>query len=52
MQLGLIYGIASNTNSLLSYDLIGHTDSNYIGDSKDCKSIIGLCFFINEVIVS
>lgn len=34
------------------FGLVGYADSNYAGDPKDRKSVMGHCFFIHEAIVS
>lgn len=50
MYLRIIYG-ASKVKDLL-YGLIRYADSNYAGDPKDRKSVMGNCFFINGGIMS
>lgn len=36
----------------LPYGLIGYADSNFAGDPKDWKSVMGNCFFLNGAVVS
>lgn len=38
--------------TFLFYGLVGYMDSNYAGDSEDCKFVISNCFYMNGVIVS
>lgn len=49
MQMGIIYRV-SNLNPAL-YRLVEYTDSNYVEDPKDKKSIMSHCFFINGAVV-
>ena len=50
MNLGLVYGQIIARDSL-PYDLISYVDSNFAGDLKDCKLMMGYCFFLNGVVV-
>lgn len=52
MQLGIIYGTSSSTDSSQPYGFVGYADSNYAGDPEDRKSVIGYCFFINGAVAS
>lgn len=55
MQLELVYDQQpdrSSTSDLLPYDLIGYGDSNFAGDLKDKKLVMGYCFFLNRRVVS
>lgn len=36
---------------LLPYGLTGYANNNFVKDPKDCKSVIGYCFFLNKVVV-
>ncbi len=54
MQLGLVYGRTSDGRSIIlppPYGLIGYADSNFTGDPKDRKSVMGNCFFFNGAVV-
>ena len=50
INLGLVYGRTTVRDSL-SYGLIGLADSNFAEDQKDCKLVMGYCFFLNRAIV-
>lgn len=50
MYLGITYG-AGKVKDLL-YGLIRYADSNYAGDLKDRKPVMGNCFFINGGVMS
>lgn len=55
MEVGLVFGQKLNNKllrELLLYSLIGFADNNFVGDPRDCKSVIGYCFFFNKVVVS
>lgn len=58
MQMGLVLGKESNSylhpspTSPSPYGLISYTDSNFAGDPKDRKSVMGYCFFLNGAVVS
>lgn len=55
MEMGLVFGRKFSNRlpkDLLLYGLIGFVDSNFAGDSKDRKSVIGHCSFLNGVVVS
>lgn len=55
MQLGLVYSKKPNTTLPRDpppYGLLGYTNSNFAGDLKDWKSVIGYCFFLNRVVIS
>lgn len=47
-----MYGASTKEESQSPYDLIDYADSNYIGDPKNCKSLMGYYFFINGRVVS
>ncbi len=55
IQMGLIFGRVSINRRLLQdpspYGLVGYTDSNLAGDSKDQKSVMGYHFFLNGAVV-
>lgn len=40
------------SRNLLLYGLVGYTDSNFTGDPKDRKSVMGYYFFLNGAMVS
>lgn len=54
--MGLIFKRVSANRRLLQdpplFGLVGYADSNFAGDPKDRKSVIGYYFFLNGVIVS
>ena len=55
MQLGLVYSQqpdGSSASDPSPYGLVGYGDSNFAGDPEDKKSVMGLCFFLNEAVVS
>lgn len=49
----LIYkkNIAQFIKSYKLYDITEYTNSNYLVNSKDLKSVMNYCFFINKAIV-
>lgn len=50
MHLGITYGVCEVKS--LPYGPTRYANSNYAGDPKDCKSVMGYCFFINGAVVS
>ena len=53
--MGLIFGRESAEQlprDPLPYGLVGYADSNFAGDPKDRKSVMGDCFFLNGAVVS
>ncbi len=52
--MGLTFGQEKkySPRDLLPYGLIGFTNSNFVGDLEDQKSVMGYYFFLNEVVVS
>ncbi len=55
MDMGLIFGqeIANRLpREPPPYGLVGYVDSNFAGDPKDQKSVMGYCFFLNRAVVS
>lgn len=52
MHLSIIYGADINKENQLLYGLVGYVNSNYAGDLKDRKSVMGHCFFLNGGVVS
>lgn len=56
MYLGIIYDASNSpshgaSNRQLLYRLVGYAKSNYTGNLKDQKSMMGHCFFINRIVV-
>ena len=55
IHLELAYGHRPDGSSqiiLTPYGLIGYSDSNFVGDPEDRKSVMGYCFFLNGAVVS
>lgn len=53
IQMVLIYWQKSSSlRDLLPFGLKSYTDSNFAGDPKDRKSIMGYYFFLNGVVIS
>lgn len=46
MHLDIAYEVDINKKSELSYSLAGYINSNYDGDLKDYKFLIGYCFLL------
>lgn len=49
MNLGITYGrdAAGHIETYKAYGLVGYADSNYAGNPKDRKSVLGYCFYLN-----
>lgn len=49
MNLGITYGrdAAGHIETYKPYGLVGYADSNYAGNPKDRKSVLGYCFYLN-----
>lgn len=53
MQIGLIYRRKSSSlRDPLPFGLKSYADSNFADNSKDRKSVMGYCFFLNGAVIS
>lgn len=54
IQMELVFGREIKGHlprNLPLYGFIGYANNNFVGDSRDCKSVMGYYFFLNGVIV-